>query len=133
MLQREKPSMPEKAEPTTRRELLRGAGAILAMPSIAALAGGCTPRTYDSKGMLLDGAVVVEYHQTKSRGQNDYLSFRFYETGDYSVDFSITPGKSARGSENLPKKFSLEVTSCPREWIVEQYVIFDEVVPHACT
>lgn len=87
------------------------------------LLSGCGTVEFFSKSSYFDGDVVLEYKQTRSRDHNDYVTFRFYQQGTYQITFSITPGKSDRDKEYLPKDFTKAIQQVPREIVVEQYVL----------
>lgn len=91
------------------------------------LLGACTRtrREYFSKSSYFDGGVIVEYKQSRARGSDDYLTFRFYEKGTYQVIFSITPGKGVWGQDNIPQNFTCIIHRAPREVLVKQYVLPD--------
>jgi hypothetical protein len=98
--------------------------AVLAALACVVLLGACS-REYFSKGSYFDGAVIVEYKQSSSRGSADYLTFRFYEKGTYQVTFSITPGKGGRGQDKIPQNFTRTFDEAPREVLVKQYILPD--------
>jgi len=88
-----------------------------------ALVIGCA-REYFSKESYFNSAVIIEYKQTTARGQNDYLTFRFYEKGIYEISFSITPGKRD-SPKHLPKGFTKVIEAVPREFVIKQYILPD--------
>lgn len=79
----------------------------------------------ESKAMFFNGDVVVEYLQQSQRGTKDYVTFKFYQKGEYKVSFSLT--KSGRGQDKLPPNFSLIVDTSPREYVVEQEILPDSL------
>ena len=79
---------------------------------------GCVGKTYFDKHSYFDGAVVVEYRQTKQRGTDDFITFRFYEKGDYGIYFKAKNGKA-------PKNFEITIKEVPREHVIEQYTLPD--------
>lgn len=88
---------------------------------------GCyIPPQYSSKSYF-DGAVIVDYKDARDYAyDNDCLTFKFYEEGDYEILFSITPKKSYPFSrkkleENLPENFT-KVIKTPREFSTEQHI-----------
>lgn len=88
----------------------------------AFMATGCKNQ-YESKAMFFNGDVVVEYLQQSERMTKDYVTFKFYQRGEYDISFSLT--KSGRGRDELPSNFSLTVDTLPREYIVEQKILPD--------
>lgn len=90
-----------------------------------ALLAGCKHRQYFAEGSYFDGAVIAEYKQSRARGSNDYLTFRFYEKGTYEISFSITPDKGGRGQDKIPQNFTKTIEVAPREIVVEQYILPD--------
>jgi len=86
---------------------------------------GCGSGEFFAKGSYFDGAAIVEYKQSRERGRNDYLTFRFYEKGTYAISFSITPDKYGRGQDKIPQNFTKTIEVAPREIVVEQYVLPD--------
>jgi hypothetical protein len=90
---------------------------IVLMLVIVGMLSGCVG-TYYSKYSYFDGAVIVEYRQTKLRGNNDYLDFEFFEIGKYSIYFSSKNGKH-------PSNFEIDITKTPRRHIIEQYILPD--------
>jgi len=84
---------------------------------------GCTE--YDSKASYLNGAVLAEYHQTRTGGSDDSFTFTFYEPGTYEVSFSAVPGKSSRGQEYRPQNFEAKIDQAPRVRVISQYVLPD--------
>jgi len=96
---------------------------LISVVSVMFLAG--CQNEYFSKRSYFDDAVIVEYKQSRSRENDDYLTFRFYEKGAYQISFSITPGKGGRGQKDIPKNFTEVVKKAPRESMVRQYVLPD--------
>jgi hypothetical protein len=85
-------------------------------------------RTYNSKADYFDGNVLVEYNQTTRRGEDDTITFTFYEKGDYNVKFSYTDGNkrgatALSGPTTLPDDFTFTVTDNPRTKVISQYVL----------
>jgi len=84
---------------------------------------GCQPPEYFSKSSYFDGAVIVEYKQSRMRGTNDYLTFRFYEKGNYDISFSTTHRGGCFGENRIPQNFTKTIEVPPREIVVEQYIL----------
>lgn len=84
-------------------------------------------QAYESKADYFNGAVLVEYHQTTQRGNDDYLTMTFNEKGDYSVKFSYTAGyersRFNQGKATLPKDFNITVVDSPKSKVISQYVL----------
>lgn len=94
---------------------------ILALAAIVVLSG-CV-REYHSESSYFNGAVAVEYKQTKTGNSDDYMTFRFYGSGIYEVNFSDPHGENL--TRGLPKDFKQEIGAEPREIIVKQHVLPD--------
>lgn len=95
---------------------------VLVLAVFAFMTTGCN-KQYESKAMFFNGDVVVEYLQQSQRGTKDYVTFEFYQRGEYDISFSLT--KSGRGKDKLPPNFSLTVDTPPRKYIVEQEILPD--------
>lgn len=85
---------------------------------------GCIHDAYDSQASYFAGSVLVQYHQTPNRTEDDTLTITEYGTGSYHVSFTETPGKSGDPKEDLQrmrKDFDAVVTQAPRVRVVSQY------------
>ena len=96
---------------------------VLIIGLLAASLAACN-EPYESKASYFNGSVTVEYLQTRSRSSDDYLTVRFYDPGTYQISFEGVPGKSGRGSDKMPKPFTITV-SAAREVIIRQFVLPD--------
>lgn len=98
--------------------------AFLAVLAIALILGtaGCS---YQSSATYFGGGVLVQYYQTKVRGENDNLTITFYDPGTYHLAFSTTPGESKRGNQYMPDDRDVTITTAPRPYVISQYVLPD--------
>ena len=77
---------------------------------------GCI-RSYDSVHSYND-EVVVEYHQTKRTGINDYLKFTFNKGGNYTFYFSPE-------LKDNTSKITFHIENAGEIRLVEQYILPD--------
>lgn len=98
-------------------------GAIALLIGLLFSISGC--REYQSNASYFDGQVLVEYHQTKSRGSDDSVTLSFYGAGFYQVAFSSTPGKNDKNAQYMPKDFNTTVLLSPRVHVINQYILPD--------
>lgn len=96
---------------------------LIALITIFLLSGCNNNQTYFSKASYFNDNVIVEYQTFSERGTNDYLTFKFYETGLYNIKFSKTPGKSNWADDKMPEDFSIDVTRVPHEKIIRQSIL----------
>lgn len=94
---------------------------ILALAIVLAVsATGCT---YQSSATYFGGSVLVQYFQTRVRGENDNLTITFNEPGTYHLAFTTTPDKSKYGSQYMPDNRDVTVTTAPRSYVISQYIL----------
>ncbi len=78
------------------------------------LFAGCGSEARSKRASFLDGKVIVEYQENLAEYRPKYyLSFRFYEKGDYNVLFE-SPSRY-----KTPKNFWRSIDSAPQEIVFE--------------